>query len=575
MRYALARRDHGARAEGHEVTEPIFPTEDAIPAEFALPEPVIQSEYLLGGTLLRWDGPMQEAVSPIRVRGANTAGAEGINTSDNAHPRVIGSYPLLTGQESLAALAAAVAAYHQGRGTWPTMRVDERIRHVADFAARMKEEREEVVRLLMWEIGKSLPDSQKEFDRTVAYIEDTIDALKELDRTSSQFVIQEGVIGMIRSAPLGVALCMGPFNYPLNETFTTLIPALVMGNTVILKPPKLGVLLFGPLLEALRDCFPPGVVNTVYGDGKVVVTPLMTSGKVDVLAFIGTSRVADILKKEHPKVHRLRSVLGLEAKNPAIILSDVDLELAVRECVLGCLSFNGQRCTALKVLFVHTSVAAEFLERFTAAIEQLPVGMPWEPHVAAPASSEPPVAITPLPEPDKPAYLVELVADARSHGAKIVNPSGGTVHGSLVLPTVLYPVDDTMRIYHEEQFGPVIPVVPFDDLEIPIRYVVDSDYGQQVSIFGRDPDVVGGLIDPLVNQVCRVNLNSQSQRGPDTFPFTGRKDSAEGTLSVSDALRVFSIHSLVAAKQGDPNEAIIREIVEDRRSNFLSTDFIF
>lgn len=85
---------------------------------------------------------------------------------------------------------------------------------------------------------------------------------------------------------------------------------------------------------------------------------------------------------------------------------------------------------------------------------------------------------------------------------------------------------------------------------------------------------VADMIDPLVNQVCRVNINSQCQRGPDTFPFTGRKDSAEGTLSVSDALKVFSIRTLVAAKEGPVNKKIINDIVEGHKSNFLSTDFI-
>jgi glyceraldehyde-3-phosphate dehydrogenase (NADP+) len=131
-----------------------------------------------------------------------------------------------------------------------------------------------------------------------------------------------------------------------------------------------------------------------------------------------------------------------------------------------------------------------------------------------------------------------------------------------------------MRVYHEEQFGPVIPVLPFDKINEPIEYMINSSYGQQVSIFGSDPEQIARLIDPLVNQVCRVNINSQCQRGPDTFPFTGRKDSAEGTLSVSDALRVFSIRTLVAAKQTDLNKQIITRIVRDHKSKFLSTDFI-
>ena len=238
-------------------------------------------------------------------------------------------------KQALETLDAACRAYDHGRGKWPTMSVEERIAHVADFAYRMKEQREEVVRLLMWEIGKTLPDAEKEFDRTVDYIRDTIDALKDLDRVSSRFVIEQGVIGQIRRAPLGVVLCMGPFNYPLNETFTTLIPALIMGNTVIFKPPKLGVLLHQPLLEAFRDSFPKGVFNTVYGKGQTVIAPLMQSGKLDVLAFIGSSRVADILKQQHPKPHRLRCVLGLEAKNAGIVLRDADLDLAVKECALG------------------------------------------------------------------------------------------------------------------------------------------------------------------------------------------------------------------------------------------------
>jgi glyceraldehyde-3-phosphate dehydrogenase (NADP+) len=140
---------------------------------------------------------------------------------------------------------------------------------------------------------------------------------------------------------------------------------------------------------------------------------------------------------------------------------------------------------------------------------------------------------------------------------------------------VVYPVKPGLGLYTEEQFGPVVPVAPFDEIEEAVRYVEESPYGQQVSLFGKETAPIANLIDPLVNQVCRVNLNSQCQRGPDTFPFTGRKDSAEGTLSVSDALRVFSIRTLVAAKGSDMNKKILTDIVRGRQSHFLSTDFIF
>jgi glyceraldehyde-3-phosphate dehydrogenase (NADP+) len=531
----------------------VFPRAADVPEQFRLGTPREQRVWLCDGELRRWNGPLQDVMSPVCLSG-------------EAGPvqQRIGGYPLLTEVEATEALDAASRAWAGGRGEWPTMTVEDRIRHVERFTARMQERRDDVVKLLMWEIGKSLPDSEKEFDRTVAYIRDTIGALKDLDRVSSRLVIEEGVIGQIRRAPLGVVLCMGPFNYPLNETFTTLIPALIMGNTIIFKPPKLGVLLHAPLLEAFRDSFPKGVVNTVYGDGPTVITPIMKSGRVDVLAFIGSSRVGDILKSQHPKPHRLRCVLGLEAKNAAIVLADADLDLAVKECTLGALSYNGQRCTAIKMILVQESVAEAFLGRLCAAVDALRDGMPWDPGVQ----------ITPLPEQDKTSWMRGLVDDAVAKGAKVVNARGSETEATWMHPAVVYPVGPDARLRHEEQFGPVVPVAPFRDVDEAMRFVADSNYGQQVAIFGSDPGAIAALVDPLVNQVCRVNINSQCQRGPDAFPFTGRKDSAEGTLSVTDALRVFTIRSLVAAKETEANKAIIRTILNERSSKFLSTDFI-
>jgi len=530
----------------------IFPGEHDIPEQYRVP-PIRQNHYLIEGELRNWEGPLQEVHSPLRIR-----------TATGNRQKLLGEAPLLTEAAALETLAVAVQAYANGRGAWPTMSVGERIQSIQRFTAAMLLKRTEIVTLLQWEIGKSLQEAEREFNRTVDYIRDTLEALKELDRVSSRFVIHQGIVGQIRRAPLGVVLCMGPYNFPLYETFTTLIPALVMGNTILLKPPRFGILIFQPLLAAFRDSFPAGVVNTVYGDGEKVVPPLMASGQVDVLGFIGTYRVADALRAAHPRPHRLRCVLGLDAKNPAVILPDADLELAVTECIQGSLSYNGQRCTALKIIFVHRSIAADFLVRMAAGIGALKCGMPWEEGVT----------ITPLPEPEKPSYLEELVNDAQALGARIVNPGGGSGSDSFFYPALLYPVTPAMRIYNEEQFGPVIPVVPFDDISEPIEYVVASNYGQQASIFGQDTDLLAQLVDALVNQVCRININSQCQRSPDSFPFNGRKNSADGTQSVADALRIFSIRIVVAARESEANREIITSIVRERKSHFLSTDYI-
>ncbi len=526
----------------------------AAPAAARIPEFTEQREYLVDGQLLLWQGELSPVRSPICIR-----------TDRGLEQKVIGSTPLLTERESLSALEAAVRAYDLGRGPWPTMPVAERIEHVERFIARMQQQRQPVVNLLMWEIGKTQKDAEKEFDRTREYLVDTIQALKELDRNSARFIQEQGILAQARRVPLGVALCMGPYNYPLNETFSTLFPALLMGNTVVFKPAKYGVLLIRPLLEAFRDSFPPGVINIIYGRGRETVGALMESGKVDVFAFIGTNRGASELKKMHPKPHRLKAVLGLDAKNPAIVLDDADLDNAVSECLLGALSFNGQRCTALKALLVHRKLLEPFLEKFIAALGQLKPGLPWEPGVS----------LTPLPEPGKPEYLRGLVEDALQHGARVLNPHGGEIHGSFYYPAVVSPVNEKMRLFYEEQFGPVIPIIPFDEDEEAIRYVVNSPFGQQASLFGKDSQRIARLIDACAHQVGRINLNSQCQRGPDTFPFNGRKDSAEGTLSVSDALRVFSIRTLVAAKTTAENKALVQSILTRRESAFLSTDYLF
>jgi glyceraldehyde-3-phosphate dehydrogenase (NADP+) len=167
------------------------------------------------------------------------------------------------------------------------------------------------------------------------------------------------------------------------------------------------------------------------------------------------------------------------------------------------------------------------------------------------------------------------VEDAKKHGAKIMNEHGGETNETFFYPAVLYPVNDKMRIYYEEQFGPVVPIVPYDDVDEPMHYVINSNFGQQVSIFGNDSKTIAKLIDIFSNQVGRINLNTQSQRGPDSFPFNGRKDSAEGTLSVHDALRVFSIRTLVASKTTEENKQLISTIIKNRESLFLSTEYIF
>ena len=290
----------------------------------------------------------------------------------------------------------------------------------------------------------------------------------------------------------------------------------------------------------------------------------MKTGHVDVLALIGHSSSAVALQDEHPNKNRLRLVLGLEAKNPGVVLPDADLDHTVKECISGTLSYNGQRCTALKVLYVHESIIDQFNKKFSEAVDALKFGLPWEKDAF----------LTPLPEPNKPQYIKDLIDDAINKGAKVMNKKGGQMSDNYTYPAVIYPVNDTMKVYHEEQFGPVIPIISYKDINEPLDAMAASDYGQQVSLFGRDVRKIGPLIDIMANLVCRVNLNSACQRGPDVYPFTGRKNSAVSTLSVFDALRSFSIRSFVASKDNPYNNEILETLLNSNESNFVSSDYI-
>lgn len=536
----------------------LFVSLDEIPENIKIQRQLHQNKILINGELREWTGSLHKVFSPILITNKENGEIE---------KKQIGSYPLATTKETKEALDAAVNAYNGGRGEWPAMHISERIRHLNYFITEMREQKQEIVKLIVWEIGKTITDAEKEFDRTIDYINETIRSAKELYNHTNAFKVTQSFIGQTKRVPHGVVLCMGPFNYPLNETFTTLIPALIMGNTILFKPPKHGTLLFEPLLEAFSKCFPKGVVNTVYGRGRDIVPTLMESGKIDILALIGSSRVADTLKKMHPKSNRLKSVLGLDAKNAAIVLADADLKHTVKEVIAGALSFNGQRCTAIKVLFVDNEIVDQFNELLIEELKHIKVGMPWQQGVT----------ITPLAEPEKPAYLSECIKDAVSKGAEILNKQdgGGAIYESFVHPTVLYPVNSNMKIYHEEQFGPLIPVISYTSLSEPIEYVINSPYGQQVSIFSQDADAVSVLIDTLTHQVGRINLNSQCQRSPDTFPFNGRKDSADGTLSVDEALLAFSVDSVVVTKQTVENENLIKSILETGASRRLTNQVLF
>lgn len=469
----------------------------------------------------------------------------------------IGQMPQFATKQALQVLEQAELAWKGGAGVWTQLSLAERCRAMERFLVELSKKREEIVHALMWEIGKNLPDAQAEFDRTVQFCEQVIATI----RTDADFVGGWTVMGAttawVRRAAIGIILCLGPYNYPLNETYATLIPALLMGNVVILKIPTVGGLVHLLTIEAFEKALPPGAIHFIAGPGRATMPPLMKTGAIDGLAFIGGSAAADDLIQTHPHPHRLKVFLQLEANNMGIYLPDVFedkalMENALDETMLGTLNFNGQRCTALKLLFVPPQHADTFVSKIVARVEALRVGLPWQQHGEDPENGGLYSQITPLPYLKRVLYMKSLIADAVSKGAKIQNKNGGSVIGgkdsTLMVPAVLYPVTPDMKVYHEEQFGPIVPITTYDDLDTVLKFGQEGPFGQQVSIFGQNPDQTTRLLDGFSSVYGKINLNTQCGRSPDTLPMSGRRSSAMGVMSVKDALKEFSIPTVVAYK---------------------------
>jgi glyceraldehyde-3-phosphate dehydrogenase (NADP+) len=456
----------------------------------------------------------------------------------------IGAEANIGAVEAAAALVAAERAFGGGRGAWPSASTATRIAAVEAFAARVAEQADAIARLLMWEIGKPLASARGEVTRSLEYIRDTIAELRQIDQDGRTYT---GVAGKTTHhardllRPLGTVLCVAPFNYPINEFLTTIIPALLMGNVVIAKTPRFGMLANQLIATAFAEAFPPGVVALLPGDGRAVLPAVIEAkrndvfgnptGAIDVFAFIGSEHAANAILARHPTPSFVHKILGLGAKNAAVVLPGAAVDETATKLVKGALGFNGQRCTAEKIIFVPAGADGDALVRAIAdRVAQLPLGMPWDPAAA----------ITPLPEPHKLDTMFALVDDATAKGATIANPGGGRGFYSIMRPAVLDRVAAGMRIFDEEQFGPIVPIVRYERVAEVIDWHLRSPYGQQAGVHGPASPQRTDLVAALTAFVARINVNDVCQRGPDTFGFTAADKSGIGTLSIHNALLSFS-----------------------------------
>lgn len=410
---------------------------------------------------------------------------------------------------------------------WSATTLETRSQLLKRWSAILRRDAEKIAQLMSQEIAKSYADSHKEVIRTadlIDYVAD--DALRmngEAYRGDQFPGGSQKKMAFSHFAPLGVVLAISPFNYPVNLAAAKIAPALMMGNSVIFKPATQGAMSGIALVDALVEAgMPENLVQVATGRGSVIGDYIVQHPAVNMISFTGSvgigkriSQLAGMI----PQVHELGG------KDAAIILDLEQPERTVSELIAGAFGYSGQRCTAIKRIFVLDHLADELASLLKPAMAKITTGMP-----------ETNAMVTPLIDNGSADFVQGLIDDAIAQGAHIL--FGNERQANFLAPTLLDYVTPKMRIAWEEPFGPVLPIIRVQSINEAIQLNNASEFGLQASIFGSNIEDIFAIVPKL--QVGTVNINGRSERGPDHFPFAGIKHSGMGTQGVRRSLESMS-----------------------------------
>ena len=410
---------------------------------------------------------------------------------------------------------------------WNEKTQRERADILREAAALMKEWAQPLGYILMKEIAKPLKSAISEINRTADLFDATAEAGLQQEGEAIYGDAFKGFgkdkLSLTYRVPLGVILCIGPFNYPFNLTGSKIAPALMAGNTVVVKPPSQGAitpLFFGLILE--KAGVPPGVVNIITGRGSEIGDYLVQHPLVSMVSFTGSSETG----KQLANVAGMKPLLlELGGKDAAIVLDDADLELTTDAIVSGAFSYSGQRCTAVKRVIPMPRIADQLIELVKTKTLNLTIGDP-----------EKNATIGPLISSKQCDYVQGLIDDALEKGCTLI--CGNKRENNIIWPTILDNVTTEMRIAWEEPFGPVLPFIRVRSAEEAIDISNKSEYGLQGMIFTENIDLAFNISQEL--EVGTVQINGKSERGPDHFPFLGTKSSGLGTQGIKYSIEAMS-----------------------------------
>ncbi|HKE00602.1 MAG TPA: aldehyde dehydrogenase family protein [Planctomycetota bacterium] len=434
---------------------------------------------------------------------------------------LIGLFPKSDARDVDAAVAAAKRAYK----TWRLVPAPRRAEILYRAGRILEERKEELARAMTREMGKVLAETRGDVQEAIdtAYY-----AAGEGRRLFGDTVPVElpDKFGMSVRCPVGVCALITPWNFPMAIPSWKTFPAIICGNTVVLKPASDTPLSSALFVKALEDAgLPPGVVNLVHGGGAAVGVPLAEHPDVSVVSFTGSTGVGkDLAERCGRRLKRLSLELG--GKNGQIVMDDADLDLAVEGALWGAFGTTGQRCTATSRLIVHEKALSRFTEQLLARAKKLRLG----------DGLEPGTEVGPLVNEERRKAVHAYVKIGVAEGATLLcggEPAeGGALdHGWFYAPTIFGNVDRSMRIAKEEIFGPVVAILRVGSLEEAIDVLNDTPYGLSSSIYTRDVNKAFRAVRDIEAGITYVNgptIGAEVQ-----LPFGGMKETGNGHREAS------------------------------------------
>jgi acyl-CoA reductase-like NAD-dependent aldehyde dehydrogenase len=465
------------------------------------------------------------------INGERVAAASGATTEvrNPATGEVVDTVPKADAEDTRRAIDAAAAAFQTWSKTPPTQRAQVLFRAAACVRASL----DQIAQLLTTEQGKPIRDSKIEAERCVENIEIYAGMIKGGVLSGKQIPLpSHKATGLVVRRPIGVVGAIIPWNFPLTLMANKIAPALAVGNTVVVKPASTTPLATLRLAELMAEGgLPPGVLNVVTGPGGVVGEELIRHPLVRKIGFTGeTGTGKQVARSAADELKHVTLELG--GSDAAIVCDDADLDLAARTVAIGRFFNAGQACLAIKRVFVFDSVADEFIDKVAARARRLKLGSGTD------ASAQ----MGPLHSEKQRAEIESQLADAVQRGGKVVaggkRPSGEQFSkGYYFEPTVVVDVPEGARVWTEETFGPLLPIMRVHDLDEALEKANSSEFGLGSSIFTRDMSRAQRAIDELEAGYTWVNA---VQIAHDELPFGGTKHSGYGKEHGTEVLDYYT-----------------------------------